>query len=86
MDGAIVAVLRHRQHPFNQDSGVLMDRYTIDGLRLFTTIEKLAQYLVDTDQEGKQDRAERIKNGKSYPMVDWERLELEIYVRDYMVL
>ena len=63
-----------------------MDRYTIDGLRLFTTIEKLAQYLVDTDQEGKQDRAERIKNGKSHPLVDWERLELEIYVRDYMVI
>ena len=63
-----------------------MDRYTIDGLRLFTTIEKLAQYLVDTDQERKQDRAERIKNGKSHPLVDWERLELEIYVRDYMVI
>ena len=59
-----------------------MTRYTLNGVDLFNSIERLAQYMVDNDKEHKQ--AYSFTDCKMAPLCDWEQSELNVYIRHYM--
>lgn len=55
--------------------------YTIDGLKMFKSLESAAIYLVDYGQLDK--KVWRMVKGNRVTLDEWEQNELDIWIRDY---
>ena len=57
--------------------------YTFDGLKLFKSLEKAAQYVVDSPPEYIEQPLLRLSGGETEEVSDWEFQEYETWKRHY---